>query len=89
MRRVRGMALCWRVGGKGDGSMLHYRRAECKIVKCGALVKREVTVSSRSGDEGGHNRVGRVSCTSEVYIVGNVSDPGSKYLGYMVRYRIG
>ena len=39
-----GMALCRRVGGKGDGSMLHYRRAECKIVKCGALVKREVTV---------------------------------------------
>ena len=38
------MALCRRVGGKGDGSMLHYRRAEGKIVKCGALVKREVTV---------------------------------------------
>ena len=44
MRRVRGMAFCRRVGGKGDGSMLHYRRAEGKIVKCGALVKREVKV---------------------------------------------
>ena len=38
------MALCRRVGGKSDGSMLHYRRAEGKIVRCGALVKREVTV---------------------------------------------
>ena len=44
MRRVRGMVLCQRVGGKSDGSMLHYRRAEGKIVRCGALVKREVTV---------------------------------------------
>ena len=47
MRRVRGMALCRRVGGKGDGSMLHYRRAEGKIIKCGALVKREITVVCR------------------------------------------
>ena len=38
------MVLCQRVGGKGDGFMLHYRRAEGKIVRCGALVKREVTV---------------------------------------------
>ena len=50
-RRVRGLTVeieAWRYAGgeeaKSDGYMLHYRRAEGKIVRCGALVKREVTV---------------------------------------------